>query len=145
MDADNSTSVVEFNKMMPYFKQGYEVIIGSRRLKGARMLPPQIFFKRWLGGLGNLIIQMLLLPDIWDTQCGFKCFSDESAERIFHLTKISRWGFDAEILALARALNYKIKEAPIYWMNHPQSHVGWSSYFQVLMEVVKIRWWLWKN
>jgi len=50
-----------------------------------------------------------------------------------------------EILALARALNYKIKEAPIYWMNHPQSHVGWSSYFQVLMEVVKIRWWLWKN
>jgi len=145
MDADNSTSVVEFNKMMPYFKQGYEVIIGSRRIKGARMLPPQIFFKRWLGGLGNLIIQMLLLPGIWDTQCGFKCFSDESAEKIFHLTKISRWGFDAEALILAKHLGYEIKQIPVFWVNDVRTHVSLISYLQVLWETAKVRWWLWRN
>jgi dolichyl-phosphate beta-glucosyltransferase len=75
MDADNSTSVVEFNKMIPYFKNGYEVVIGSRHVKGSKMSPPQPFYKRILGNAGNLMIQALLLPGIWDTQCGFKCFS----------------------------------------------------------------------
>lgn len=145
MDADNSTSIVEFNKMIPYFKDGYEVVIGSRDVKGSRMLPPQRFYKRWLGDLGNLIIQALLLPGIWDTQCGFKCFSDEAAERIFHLTKIDRWGFDAEALALAKQLGYKIKEMPIFWVNDTRSQVSWKTYLQVLWETVKVRWWLWRN
>lgn len=145
MDADNSTSVVEFNKMIPYFKAGYEVVIGSRDVKGARTSPPQALYKRLLGNIGNLIIQALLLPGIWDTQCGFKCFSDEAAERIFHLTKIDRWGFDAESLALAKALNYKIKEMPVFWVNDPRTHVRLSSYLQVLWEVAKVRWWLWRN
>ncbi|MBI3046624.1 MAG: glycosyltransferase family 2 protein [Candidatus Harrisonbacteria bacterium] len=145
MDADNSTSIVEFNKMIPYFKEGYEVVIGSRDVRGARMLPPQAFYKRWLGDIGNLFIQALLLPGIWDTQCGFKCFSDEAAERIFHLTKIDRWGFDAEALALAKALNYQIKEMPVFWVNDPRTHVSWKTYLQVLWETVKVRWWLWQN
>jgi len=145
MDADNSTSIAEFNKMIPYFKEGYEVIIGSRDVKGARMLPPQAFYKRWLGDIGNLFIQALLLPGIWDTQCGFKCFSDEAAERIFHLTKIGHWGFDAEALALAKVLNYQIKEMPVFWVNDPRSHVSWKTYLQVLWETVKVRWWLWQN
>jgi len=145
MDADNSTSIVEFNKMIPYFKDGYEVVIGSRDVRGARMLPPQIFYKRWLGDLGNLFIQALLLPGIWDTQCGFKCFSDEAAEKFFHLTKINRWGFDAEALALAKELGYKIKEMPVFWVNDPRTHVRLSAYLQVLWEVVKVRWWLLGN
>lgn len=145
MDADNSTSIVEFNKMIPYFKAGYEVVIGSRDVKGARTSPPQALYKRLLGNIGNLIIQALLLPGIWDTQCGFKCFSDEAAEKVFHLTKIDRWGFDAEALALAKALGYKIKEMPVFWVNDPRTHVRLSAYLQVLWEVVKVRWWLWRN
>jgi len=145
MDADNSTAISEIEKLLPYFSNDFDVVFGSRAIKGAQMNPPQVFYKRFAGAMGNFFIQLMLLKGIWDTQCGFKCFSREAAQKIFSIAKIDRWGFDAEILALARALNYKIKEAPIYWMNHPQSHVGWSSYFQVLMEVVKIRWWLWKN
>lgn len=145
MDADNSTSVVEFNKMIPYFKAGYEVVIGSRDVKGARTSPPQAIYKRFLGNIGNLIIQALLLPGIWDTQCGFKCFSDEAAGRIFRLTKINRWGFDPESLALAKALGYKIKEMPVFWVNDPRTHVRLSAYLQVLWEVAKVRWWLWRN
>lgn len=145
MDADNSTAIVEFNKMIPYFKQGYEVVIGSRDVKGAKMSPPQPFYKRTLGDLGNLFIQALVLPGLWDTQCGFKCFSDEAAEKIFSLMKIDRWGFDVESLAIAKELGYKIKEMPIFWVNDPRSHVSPGSYLQVLWEVVKVRWWLFRN
>lgn len=145
MDADNSTSIVEFNKMIPYFKEGYEVVIGSRHVKGARMSPPQPFYKRMLGNAGNLVIQALLLPGIWDTQCGFKCFADEAAEKVFNLTKIDRWGFDAEALAIAKALGYQIKEMPVFWVNDIRSHVSLKTYFQVLWETAKVRWWLWTN
>ncbi|HEY4499742.1 MAG TPA: dolichyl-phosphate beta-glucosyltransferase [Candidatus Paceibacterota bacterium] len=143
MDADNSTSIVEFNKMLPYFKDGYEVVIASRDLRGSRTIPAQPFYKRWLGDIGNLIIQALLLPGIWDTQCGFKCFSEEAAVKVFNAVKIERWGFDAEALALAKNYGYKIKEIPIFWVNDPRTHVALSAYLQVLLEVVKVRWWLW--
>ncbi len=145
MDADNSTSVVEFNKMIPYFKEGYEVVIGSRRIRGAHMQPPQPPHKQFLGALGNLVIQALLVPGIWDTQCGFKCFSDEAAQRVFSITKIDRWGFDAEALALAKECGYGIKEMPVFWVNDPRTHVEASAYLQVLLETVKIRWWLWRK
>jgi dolichyl-phosphate beta-glucosyltransferase len=145
MDADNSTSIVEFNKMIPYFKSGYEVVIGSRNVRGSRRMPHQPFYKEILGKLGNIIIRLVLIGGIKDTQCGFKCFSEEAAEKIFSLTKIDRWGFDAEALALAKALHYKIKEIPIFWVNDARTHVKLKDYLQVLLETVKVRWWLWKN
>lgn len=145
MDADNSTSIVEFNKMIPYFKSGYEVVIGSRHIKGAKLMPPQPVYKRILGNIGNWIIQSLLVPGIWDTQCGFKCFSEEAAEKIFNLTKIDRFGFDAEALVLAKKLGYKIKELPVFWVNDLRSTVKPGSYLQVLAETVKVRWWLWRD
>lgn len=145
MDADNSTTVVEFNKMIPYLDEGYEVVIGSRSVKGSKLNPPQNVLKQLAGKLGNLFIQILLLRGIWDSQCGFKCFSEEAARRIFSSTKLDRWGFDVEVLALARALGYQIKEMPIHWINDNHSHVRWFSYFQVLWETIKVRWWLWRK
>lgn len=142
MDADNSTSIDQFLKMMPYFKEGYDVVIGSRDIEGARLIPPQPWHKRLAGNLGNLFIQFMLLPGIWDTQCGFKAFTEEAAEKIFPLIKISRWGFDVEILALAKKMKYKTKEIPVVWVNNPFSHVNALAYFQVLWEVVKIKWWI---
>lgn len=141
-DADNSTSIDQFNKMIPYFNEGYQAVIGSRDIEGARLVPPQPWHKRIAGNLGNLFIQFMLLPGIWDTQCGFKAFTEEAAEKIFPLIKISRWGFDVEILALAKKFGYKIKEVPVVWMNNPFSHVKASAYVQVLWEVVKIKWWI---
>lgn len=147
MDADNSTAIDQFNKMIPYFsakdgKEGYGVVIGSRDVKGAQLVPPQPWYKRLGGNVGNLIIQALLLPGIWDTQCGFKAFTAEATEKIFPLIKINRWGFDVEILSLAKKFGYKIKEIPVVWVNNPISKVKASAYLQVLWEVVKIRWWL---
>lgn len=145
-DADNSTSIDQFSKMIPYFsakgREGYNVVFGSRDIKGAKMVPPQSWFKRQAGNFGNLIIQLLLLPGIWDTQCGFKAFTEEAAKKIFPLIKIERWGFDVEVLALAKALGYKIKEIPVIWVNDPFSRVKATTYIQVLLEVFKIKWWI---
>jgi glycosyltransferase involved in cell wall biosynthesis len=145
MDADNSTSIDQFNKMIPYFHEGYDVVIGSRDIEGAKLIPPQPWYRRIAGNIGNLIIQALLLRGIWDTQCGFKAFTGEAAEKIFPLVKISRWGFDVEVLALAKKFGYKIKEIPVVWVNNPFSHVKASAYIQVLWEVLKIKWWIMTN
>jgi len=144
-DADNSTSIDQFEKMIPHLKAGADIVIGSRDIKGAEMVPPQSLFKRILGNMGNLFIQILVLPGIWDTQCGFKCFSDKAAMEIFPKQKITGWGFDIEALSLAKRLGYKTKEIPVLWVNDTQSKVGASAYIKVLLETVKIRIWLWRG
>lgn len=143
MDADNSTSVEHFEKMRPAFDEGYAIVIGSRAIRGTVLKPPQPWYRQIPGKIGNLIIQLLVLPGIWDTQCGFKACTAEAAEKIFSLTKISGWGFDVEMLALAKKLGYRIKEVPVIWENDLNSRVGASAYLKVLAEVFKIRWWLW--
>jgi dolichyl-phosphate beta-glucosyltransferase len=145
MDADNSTSVDQVVKILAFFKEGYEVVIGSRDIKGAELVPPQPFYKRILGNVGNIIIQVLLLPGLWDTQCGFKCFSEEAAERVLRQVKINRWGFDVEALSIAKRMGYRIKEIPVRWVNSPDSKVKLSGYISSLWEVFKVRWWLWRK
>jgi dolichyl-phosphate beta-glucosyltransferase len=142
MDADNSTSIDQFSKMNPYFKEGYDVVIGSRDVPGAKMVPPQSWYKRLGGDIGNLIIQALLLPGMWDTQCGFKAFTEEVTRKIFPLIKTKHWSFDVELLSLAKHLSYKIKEIPVVWVNNPFSLVKASTYIQFFWEVLKIKWWL---
>ena len=141
-DADNSTAVDHFDKMKPYFEQGYRVVIGSRDpkdAKGAKQAVEQVWHKRLLGNMGNLVIQILAVPGIWDTQCGFKAFEKEAAEKIFSQTTINRWGFDFEALAIARFLGYKIAKIPLYWVNDPHSNVKFKDYFKTFFEAVKVR------
>lgn len=145
MDADNSTSIDQFEKMLPYFKEGYDVVIGSRAVRGAKLEPPQPLIRQIPGRLGNLFIQALLLPGIWDTQCGFKAFSEEAAMKIFPSQRINGWGFDVEILSLAKRMGFKIKEMPVLWVNDIFSHVTSMAYLQVLWETIKVRFWLWRN
>jgi len=141
-DADNSTPIEQFNAMIPYLKD-YDVVIGSRAARGAVLDPPQPLYRQIPGKIGNAIIQILLLPGLWDTQCGFKAFKEEVVDKVFSEGKIDRWGFDIEVLALAKHFNYRIKEMPVHWINNPFSHVKASAYLQVLFETLKIRWWLW--
>ena len=147
-DADNSTDISYFEKMRPFFDKGYDVVISSRDPKdaeGASQDVSQLWYKRLMGNAGNLVIQLLVVSGIWDTQNGFKAFRDKSAEKIFNLVKINRWAFDVEILALARKLEYKIGIIPVHWINNPESRVGLMSYFRFFFEVLKIRWNLSRN
>ena len=143
MDADNATTVDHFDKVKPLLDKGYEIVIGSREkkdAKGAKQAVPQPFLKRQLGNMGNLLIQLLAVPGIWDTQCGFKVFRADVAENIFKRCKMDRWALDIEALALARKFDYKIGIIPVYWINNPESRVGLKGYFITFRELFKIKW-----
>jgi dolichyl-phosphate beta-glucosyltransferase len=143
MDADNATTIEHFEKMLPLFEQGYQVVIGSRDKKdaaGAKQAVPQSFLKRQLGNLGNILIQLLAVSGIWDTQCGFKAFQAKTAQDIFSRAKIDRWGLDIEALALARKLGYRIGVIPVNWVNDPDSRVSWKGYLNTFRELFKIKW-----
>jgi len=143
-DADNSISIDQITDALKHFSDGeFGVIIGSRDVKGAKHDQP--WYRRIAGNIGNIIIQVLVLPGLWDTQCPMKIFKAEAAEKIFPLIKVKHWGFDVEILALAKKFGYKIKEIPAVFINDPNSKVKITTYLEVLWEVCKIRYWLWTN
>lgn len=144
-DADNSTPIEQVEKFFPYFKEGYDIVIGSRVMKDSQLAVKQPFYRQILGRLGNLIIRLLAVPAIKDTQCGFKAFTEQAAEKIFSQLTIKRWGFDVEVLAIARLLGYRIKEVGIRWINDPHSKVKASAFFEVLTEVLKIRLNIWRK
>ena len=121
------------------------MVIGSRALKGAKLDPPEPFLRQVIGKMLNFLVQLFLLPGIWDTQCGFKAYTDEAAEKIFTISKTVGWGFDVETLALARRLGFRIKEIPVHWVNDTRSHVKFSGGLQFLAETSIIRWRLWTD
>ncbi len=143
MDADNSTTIDHIDRLLPLLKEKNDVVIGSRAIRGANIPVPQPFVRRLLGRIGNLIIQLLVLPGIHDTQCGFKIFSAKAAEEVFKRLTIYRWGFDVEALAIARHKGFSIKEVGITWINDARSHVRGSAYIQVLLETLRVRWNIW--
>lgn len=136
-DADNSTSVDQFFKMEHYFKEGYDVVIASRYLPGARMEPSQAWYRKFMRG--NFFIQWMILKGVKDTQCGFKAFSEKAATSIFPLSDIVGFAFDIEVLALARHFGFRIAEMPVVWVNDFASTVKISSYLNVFLDVVRIR------
>ena len=145
MDADNSTSIDHFAAMRRLFDDGYSVVIGSRRAAGSHLDPPAPLYRQILGTVGNVIIQLLVVPGIWDTQCGFKGFTAAAAEALFGASIIDRWAFDVELLALAERLGYRIKEMPVHWVNDVRSSVKSTAYPNTLFEIATIRWRLWTN
>jgi glycosyltransferase involved in cell wall biosynthesis len=142
-DADNSTDITHFEQMKPLFEQGRDVVIASRDPKdvpGARQAVPQPALKRFLGNAGNLIIQLLVVPGIWDTRCGFKAFTAPAAEQIFAAAQMNGWSIDDEALALARRFHYQIGAIAADWIDAEGTHVTRLDYVMNIWEAVKIRW-----
>jgi dolichyl-phosphate beta-glucosyltransferase len=139
MDADNSVSVDQIDRFWPLFSQGHEVVIGSRALRGSVIDLRQTRRKELAGRLGNWIIRMCAVPGILDTQVGFKVFSGDKTEMIFSRQTIERWGFDVELLVIARCHGCRIGEVPVTWANVLGSKVTIGSYLEVLKDVWRIR------
>jgi len=140
MDADNATSIDHVEKMWPEFANGYDVVIGSRDVKGAVIAVPQVWWRRRLGDVFNLIVQFCSgLWGMWDTQCGFKGFTKKAGEQIFSKARIDGWAFDVEVLMLARKYKYRIKEIPVTWVNDPDSKVKLKGMIKMLFEVFQTR------
>ena len=143
MDADNSTRINEIEKFLPYFDQGYDLVIGSRRISGSEIAVHQPWIRDLQGTVFRFIVHTLVPVHVTDTQCGFKAFSRKATEMIFPKQTIMRWAFDVEILALARRMNLKIQELPIRWVNDEATNVTLSGKIKMLIEVVQIRLNLW--
>ncbi|MFA6272569.1 MAG: dolichyl-phosphate beta-glucosyltransferase [Patescibacteria group bacterium] len=138
-DSDLSTPIEEVEKFVQYTKD-FDVVIGSRAMKGSNIEIHQPKFKEFLGRVGNKFIQLILLPGIQDTQCGFKLFNKRTVA-VFENQTIDRWGFDFEVLWLAKQMGFKIKEVPVHWINDFATKVsGFSNYVSTFMELMKIKW-----
>ncbi|MBU0612488.1 glycosyltransferase family 2 protein [Patescibacteria group bacterium] len=138
-DADLSTPIEELEKFSKHI-ENFDIIIGSRAMKDSNIEIHQPWFKEFLGRVGNKVIQFMLLPGIQDTQCGFKLFNKKSLA-VFEKQTINRWGFDFEILWLAKKMGFRIKEIPVRWINDFGTKVsGFSHYINTFTELLKIRW-----
>ena len=121
-DADLSMPIEELNKFLPP-NLDMPVAIGSREAHGARRFDePE--YRHLIGRAFNLLVKMITLPKVEDSQCGFKCFSAEATERIFPLQTENGWSFDVEILVIARELGYDITEVPIDWHYQKGSRIN---------------------
>jgi hypothetical protein len=106
--------IEEVNNFLPPMLNDFDLAIGSREAPGAiRYNEPS--YRHWGGRAINLVIRMLILPGLEDTQCGFKCFRAEVAENLFRQQTLNGWSFDIELLYIARRQQLRIIEIPIQW------------------------------
>ncbi len=145
VDADNAISMEQIESFWPWLDKGYDVVIGSIEVPGAKIEEKAGWHRRILGKLSKLLIRFLAIWEIRDTQRAFKLFPAKVAQAVFSRQTIERWGFDIEILVIAKKLGYKIKELPVIWINPAGSKVTLKSYFSTLKELLKIKWNLVKN
>jgi dolichyl-phosphate beta-glucosyltransferase len=143
LDADGSTSITHLDSFLPEFKNGFDVVMGSRDIEGAFVQVHQAKWKELFGDMGNWAIRIIL--GLWqypDTQCGFKMLSAKAAEEVASRMVVDRFGFDFELLILAKKLGFKIKQMPVRWLNEEGSTVkltGPNGYVQVLIDLFKTR------
>jgi dolichyl-phosphate beta-glucosyltransferase len=140
-DADLSTPIEEVEKLFAALREPCDIAIGSRALPGSRVEVHQPWYREHMGRLFNVFVQALAIPGIRDTQCGFKCFRREAALAICQHMVAERFGFDVEMLYLARRLGYRVREVPVVWRNSPQTRVRmWRDPVSMLGDLLRIRW-----
>ncbi len=114
-DLDHSVSIDTIESFFKYFQKGFQIVIGSRRVKGAKFLKRQPPIRELLGRGFTLLVRVLIDFKIKDATCGFKAFKLNIAKNSFNKIKIYDWAFDAEILFLCKKYNYKLAQAPVAW------------------------------
>ncbi len=124
MDADLSTPLSEISKVLLPLQAGKDVVIGSRAVKTSNILERQPFYRESMGKMFNLLVRLLVINGISDTQCGFKAFRREAAKEIFNRLQTMRFGFDVEVLLWAKVLGYSVEEVGVTWINSPHSRVS---------------------
>ena len=147
-DFDQATPLHEVEKLLPFFPE-YDIVIGSRQLPGAKR-EKEPLHRHIMGLVFNIIVQMIAVRGIWDTQAGFKCFKSEVAKDLFGQLKVYGkakkvegalvTAFDVELLFIAKKRGLKIKEVPIIWHHVNTSRVNpVKDSLRMLRDVIKIR------
>lgn len=147
-DADNSVSPDQFDAFLPLLcarEQSagscYDVVIGSIEVAGAAIEEHAQWYRRLLGKLSKYLIRAGAgIWEIHDSQRGFKAFTARAAAYVFPRQTLTGWGFDFEILAIAKLGGFRIREMPVRWINPPDSKVGIGAYGTTLAELSRVRW-----
>ncbi len=139
-DADLSTPIDELDKLRAELRKGAGVAIASRALRGSRVEVSQPVYRVLMGKAFNLLVQAVLLPGIWDTQCGFKLFRADVAHDAFAKLTTDGFGYDPEVLYLAKKRGVRIAEVPVVWRNSAPTKVSpIKSSLDMFRHVLRIR------
>jgi dolichyl-phosphate beta-glucosyltransferase len=139
-DADLSTPIEELPRLRARLGGDCQVAIASRDAPGSDIQVHQPAWREFMGRTYNRILQVLVLPGIRDTQCGFKLFTAEAAEALFTPLETYRFGFDAEVLVRAHRRGWKIAEVPVRWRHVEESRVGGiGDALRMLYDLVRLR------
>ena len=140
-DADLSSPITEADRLLEPLESGYDVVFGSRALKPEWVFPRQPWLRETAGKTFNLFVRALTALPFRDTQCGFKAFRREAARAIFSRQTIPGFGFDVEILYLARKLGYRVLEVPVHWANDTRTKVHpFRDGPRMFGDLLRIRW-----
>jgi dolichyl-phosphate beta-glucosyltransferase len=139
-DADLSTPIDELPKLEAAVDAGAGVAIASRAVKGSRVEVAQPTYRVLMGKVFNLIVQVVLLPGLWDTQCGFKLFRADIAHPVFAALTTDGFGYDPEVLYRAKKSGVRIAEVPVVWRNSaPTKVMAIRSSLDMFEHVVRVR------
>ncbi len=131
----------EAEKLFDAIHQGADIVIGSRWLRAELQTERQPLYRQAFGRIFNILLRLVLGLHFRDTQCGFKAFRREAAQRLFPLQRIERWGFDPEILFLARRMDLKTIEVPVIWAHSEGTRLHpFRDGLRMFGDVMRIRW-----
>ncbi len=122
-DADLATPIEEVEKLLAKLDEGYDIAIGSRDVKGSQLLKRQSAIREFGGRFFNQLVQLIAVPGIHDTQCGFKLFTQCAAQDIFRRCQVDHFAFDVEVLFLALRFHLRVAEVPVRWAHQEGSKV----------------------
>jgi dolichyl-phosphate beta-glucosyltransferase len=140
-DADLSSPIEELPKLLKALNDGADIAIGSRWLQAELQTQRQPLHRQLFGRVFNLQLRITLGLHFKDTQCGFKAFQQRAVQKIFPLQKIERWGFDPEILFLARKFGFRVQEVPVAWAHSGGTRIHpLADGSRMFWEMLRIRW-----
>ncbi|HZQ67814.1 MAG TPA: dolichyl-phosphate beta-glucosyltransferase [Terriglobales bacterium] len=140
-DADLSSPIQEADKLFSAIRDGADIAIGSRWMNVQLQRRRQPLHRQLFGRAFNLMLRLALGLRFKDTQCGFKAFTASAAKAIFPLQHIERWGFDPEILYLARRFHFKVAEVPVLWSHREGTQIHpLRDGIRMVGEVMRVRW-----
>ncbi len=140
-DADLSAPIPEAQRLFDAIAQGADIAIGSRWLATSRQTHRQPLYRQIFGRCFNMLTRAVMRLPYADTQCGFKAFTRSAAQTVFQLQTIERWGFDPEILFIARKRGFRVTEVPVSWAHDARSRISYlRDGLQMLKELCIVRW-----
>jgi glycosyltransferase involved in cell wall biosynthesis len=143
-DADLSSPIHEAGKLFAAIAAGADVAIGSRWLRAELQTERQPLVRQLFGRAYNLLLRLLFGVRFKDTQCGFKAFTRVAAEQIFPRQRIERWGFDPELLFLARQAKLRVAEVAVEWAHDERSKIHpLRDGMRMFVDLLRVRWYAW--